>query len=223
MKISKFVSTIILTTVFSSIYLFGFIFWLYVNANDKTLELLKESLSTTSSFFGGITTLVAAYIAANLFNDWKIQHNKTVEKEIAWDVIQKFDIADTHLAQFRDSFYLFKFKFIALYEMPDDEVKNLNSDLQKILLELKGVILKFASYLESLRKYSIVAENTYYDDRKNQILEICLKIITLQNLKITLPTSIDDIENKLDEIVALVVEIEKSNLNTILTELKTPT
>lgn len=81
MKFSRLISTIFLATIFACILLFACIFWFYSNADSKTLGLLKDSLSTASSFFGGITTLTAAYIASRLFNDWKIQHNKNLEKE----------------------------------------------------------------------------------------------------------------------------------------------
>lgn len=78
MKFSHLISTIFLTTAFGCILLFAVIFWFYSNADSKTLILLKDSLSAASGFFGGITTLIAAYIASRLFNDWKEQHNKQV-------------------------------------------------------------------------------------------------------------------------------------------------
>lgn len=78
MKFSHLISTIFLATAFGCILLFAVIFWFYSNADSKTLILLKDSLSTASGFFGGITTLIAAYIASRLFNDWKEQHNKQV-------------------------------------------------------------------------------------------------------------------------------------------------
>lgn len=81
MKISKLASTVILTASIATIYLFGLIFYLYINADSKTLATLKDSLSTTSGFFGGITTLVAAYIASKLFNRWEDQHNKQVNSD----------------------------------------------------------------------------------------------------------------------------------------------
>lgn len=85
MNISKLVSTVILATVIFSIYLFGLIFWLYSSSNDKTLVLLKESLSTTSSFFGGTATLIAAYIATKLFNDWREQEHVRFIRQLAYD------------------------------------------------------------------------------------------------------------------------------------------
>lgn len=78
MKFSRLISTIFLISTFLCILLFAGIFWLYSSADSKTLGLLKDSLSTASGFFGGITTLIAAYIASRLFNDWKEQHNKQV-------------------------------------------------------------------------------------------------------------------------------------------------
>lgn len=196
-----------------------FIVWIGFPAENPK-ESFKDALEFSGGLFGGLTTFGAAIVAAHLFNDWKYQHNKSVEKEIAWDVIQKFDIVDTHLAQFKNSFYLFKFKYNYLYEMSGDECNNLNGDLQKILLELKGVTLELGSYLESLRKYSVVAENTYFEDHRNHVSKINSKLFALQNLKITFPTSIDDIENAINEIISLVVQIESSNINTLLTELK---
>jgi len=74
MNISKLASTVILATVFSTIFLFAIIFYLYGGGSDA----LRDALSMTAGFFGGIATLVAAYIATKLFNDWKEQHNKQI-------------------------------------------------------------------------------------------------------------------------------------------------
>lgn len=79
MSFTKIVSTVILVSSIATIFLFALIFWLYTNADTQGLILLKESLSTTSGFFGGITTLIAAYIASKLYNDWRIQHNANIE------------------------------------------------------------------------------------------------------------------------------------------------
>ena len=81
MKVSKHISTIFLVSSFSCILLFGLIFWIYSNSDIKTLSLLKEALSTTSGFFGGISTLVAAYVASQLFNDWRVEKKYELIKE----------------------------------------------------------------------------------------------------------------------------------------------
>lgn len=88
MKIGKFVSTIILITSFCSIYLFALIFCIYINSNSQILSTLKDSLSTTSSFFGGIATLVAAYIASQLFNDWRDEKEFEIVKDSSLELLQ---------------------------------------------------------------------------------------------------------------------------------------
>ena len=81
MNISKMASTVILATAFTTIFLFAFLFYLYGD--------LKDALSDAASFFGGIATLVAAYIATQLFNDWREQHNKTILANEAKAVFKK--------------------------------------------------------------------------------------------------------------------------------------
>lgn len=220
MKFSKLFSIVIFVSSIATILLFALIFWLYSNADTNTLVLLKESLSITSSFFGGITTLIAAYIATTLFNDWKVQHNKIVEKEVAWDAIHKFDIADLHLTQFKESYFSFRLKYNNLYAITDEEFENFGNELQTILLGLNGSTIKFSALLESLRKYSIVAKNDYYEVNKQFIADINSKVFHLQNLKATCPISFDDIETTLEEIIAIVIHIEDNTLNIILKELK---
>ncbi|WP_278395547.1 hypothetical protein [Acinetobacter venetianus] len=72
-KINKMVSTIILGTSFSTILLFGLIFYMYYDQKAGYILALRDSFSITASFFGGIATLVAAFIASQLFNDWKVE------------------------------------------------------------------------------------------------------------------------------------------------------
>ena len=112
MKFSRLISTIFLISTFLCILLFAGIFWLYSSADSKTLGLLKDSLSTASGFFGGITTLIAAYIASRLFNDWKEQHNKQVlafeAKQLHLDLSQFMrSIADFEVTKNIINFYFF--------------------------------------------------------------------------------------------------------------------
>lgn len=49
------------------------IFWIvYVYSGDLTAT--KDALNTTGSYFGGIATLTAAYLASRLFNDWRDEY-----------------------------------------------------------------------------------------------------------------------------------------------------
>lgn len=82
MNISKLASTVILATAFATLFVFAFLFYLYGD--------LKDALSDTASFFGGIATLVAAYIATQLFNDWREQHNKQIMNTFGLKVYEKY-------------------------------------------------------------------------------------------------------------------------------------
>lgn len=220
MKFSHLISTIFLATTFACIFLFAGIFWFYSGADSKTLILLKDSLSTTSGFFGGITTLIAAYIASKLFNDWKVQHNKTLEKEVGWDVIIKFDEADLHLTQFRESFSLFLTKNENIFELSDEEFENLNTKLNTILTHMIEASLKVSIYFEALRKYSIVADKTYYNDTKKITIELFTSIRALQKLNATFPSSIDQIDDLVGKMYHCILLIEQEVIDSILRDLK---
>ena len=57
-------------TVIATLFFFALTFILFDFFKAGTS--LKDAWGTLGSFFGGITTLVAAYIAAQLFNDWRV-------------------------------------------------------------------------------------------------------------------------------------------------------
>ena len=135
MKFSRLISTIFLISTFLCILLFAGIFWLYSSADSKTLGLLKDSLSTASGFFGGITTLIAAYIASRLFNDWKEQHNKQVlafeAKQLHLDLSQFMrSIADFEVTKYRISPYYFDSTPIRY------QLQNLDNAHQKLTIPL---------------------------------------------------------------------------------------
>ncbi|BCB00194.1 hypothetical protein ATCC19606_25290 [Acinetobacter baumannii] len=64
-----------------SIILFGFIYSLMIKDINNLGGAVKESFSLTASFFGGITTLAAAYIALVIYENWKVEYNKNIEKD----------------------------------------------------------------------------------------------------------------------------------------------
>lgn len=62
-------------TAIGALFFFSLTFILFnFIEDDKTpkIEVLKDAWDVLGSFFGGITTLVAAYIATQLFNDWRV-------------------------------------------------------------------------------------------------------------------------------------------------------
>lgn len=80
-SINDMLLKVIISTIISTTLLFGLIFYIYYSSNFQITDALKESFSVTASFFGGITTLAAAYVATKLFNDWKEQeeYNQNIQ------------------------------------------------------------------------------------------------------------------------------------------------
>lgn len=218
MKIKPFAFSFIISLSIAFIFLIA-TFWIFYKYSWN-VEAAKDALGTTGSYFGAATTLGAAIIAAYLFNDWKDQHNKTVEKEIVWDVVHKFDIADIHLGKFQDAFQNFKHKCQYRHEMPSEEFGNLSIELLGILNSLNGASLNFTVFLESVRKYSIVAEKTYFDDISNDIREINLIIFNTQNHKAHFPNSMNAVENTIKTLGKHVKNIEEKYIDNLLKELK---
>lgn len=62
--------------------------WIIIDYNGSS-ESLKDAWDITGSFFGGITTLLAAYIASRLFNDWRDQHKVNFYEKFYYDFRDK--------------------------------------------------------------------------------------------------------------------------------------
>lgn len=103
MNISKLISTVIFVTAISTIYLFGMIFYLYKNTDSTTISLLKDALSTTSGFLSGIATLATAYVAANLFNDWRGEKEYDTKATYLNSAIQKLSEIHSNLIESRSN------------------------------------------------------------------------------------------------------------------------
>lgn len=202
---------------------FGFLlitFWIFYKYSWSA-EAAKDALSTTGSYYGAAATLGAAIIAAYLFNDWRAQHNKTVEKDAALDVIEKFDIVDLHLSKFKDDIFSLKNKLNHIYEMSDSEFEGLSKELKNIISSLNGVYLEFGSYMESLRKYSIISDVSHFENNKNELRKTSLKILGIQNIgTTTLFTALDDIDTMNSDLSTHIKSIEDNIQNIILKELK---
>ena len=198
------------------------LFWVLFLCLDSP-SAAKEAINVLGGYFGGIATLWAAFIAAYLFNDWRHQHNKTVEKEMAWFAIQKFDAADSKLSRFQDDFQNFSYRCNFISEMPDDEFQNLDNELNSILSSIRGLSLDFSSFLEAIRKYSIIAEKQYFDNISNDVKKINHIIFNTQNHRAHFPGSMGAIADALATLKGCVEDIEGKYINEILKELKSLT
>ena len=92
--------------VIASIFVFTITAILYFNWGDKAA--ISGALSTTGSFFGGFATLGAAIIAAHLFNDWRVQHNKEMEIQFISKVMESFNLFDLKITK------MFQFDYPAI-------------------------------------------------------------------------------------------------------------
>ncbi len=204
MKISKLASTVILTASLATIYLFGLIFYVYTNADSKTLATLKDSLSTTSGFFGGIATLVAAYIASKLFNRWEDQHNKQVNSDFIMKLydclFEMRQLSTSSVGFIRD--YLTK-------ESKGDYVQQLRENNQRLcyLIDYSALKLSDVAY--------VITEEDYGNIFSKQITIITNELYELNELyKIFLgtatPDSIAPIYKRLEDINQIDASLEET-------------
>jgi uncharacterized membrane protein YwzB len=150
-NISKFASTVILATAFATIFLFAFLFYLYGD--------LKDALSDTASFFGGIATLVAAYIATQLFNDWRISHNKNMDAQLCMKVINSIYDCDLTLLRINSFFvdYLNSPNKV-FYEQEFDINLGKLRDVIDIMASSLSILEKV---IDDLEEYYGVVDNTF--------------------------------------------------------------
>lgn len=201
-----------------TVIFFFFTLWLYTY-NDIE-QALKEAWAVSTSFLGVLATLGAAIIAANLFNDWKNQHNKTVEKEMGWVVIQKFDAAKFRFSRFEVDFQNFKYKCNFPLEMQDDELQNLDKELNSILSSIKGGSLELFAFWDSVKNYSLITEKTYFESITNDIRRIEALLFNIQNHRAIFPKSMNAIQTAIRLFNQDIINIETKCINEILKELK---
>ena len=106
MSISKLASAVILATSFATIFLFAFIFYLYGGERSA----LEDALSMTASFFGGIATLVAAYVATQLFNDWRVVKQYEIKLDYVLTIKKQTKELISFINSNRRNFVKYKFE-----------------------------------------------------------------------------------------------------------------
>lgn len=86
MNTEKLISNVIAILFMTSIFLIAFT-WIIFDFN-KSQTSLKDSLTVASAFFGGITTLAAAYIASKLVFHWRDQEIFNHKRQLFQEGIQ---------------------------------------------------------------------------------------------------------------------------------------
>lgn len=85
MPLTKKVSTAISVAIAVSIIIIVFLIIFF--GCLKRPDPIYDSFYILGSYFGGISTLAAAYIASKLFNDWKEEKNFDAKKEYAQSIL----------------------------------------------------------------------------------------------------------------------------------------
>ncbi|OTG93549.1 hypothetical protein B9T24_13810 [Acinetobacter sp. ANC 4654] len=107
-------------------------------------------------FFGGFATLGAAYIAANLFNDWKLEQNHQSQKEFINNIIKEFRAIS--LAN-HENIEIFQ-SIMAKYRSPNDTLpvnhKNIMLSIFRVQAQLGGM---FVTLQIEVQNYGIISNN----------------------------------------------------------------
>lgn len=141
MKTKDLVQTIFLLCSIITIFIFGVIYYLMLNDNSSA-GIVKESITLTANFFGGIATLAAAYVATILFNDWKEPyHQEKLDKcmediiETAYLVINYFVMEYSQKLIKIESKVMDKLYELEKAEKPEEKAEIL-SEIDVLLLDL---------------------------------------------------------------------------------------
>ena len=79
--------TSILVVGFLILIIFGGSYYFVLSDIKPTEQPLKDALTIAASFFGGIATLTAAFIASKMFNDWRVVSNYEIRLNISKEML----------------------------------------------------------------------------------------------------------------------------------------
>ncbi|WPP58236.1 hypothetical protein SOI76_12405 [Acinetobacter pittii] len=138
-----------------SICIIFFFFILLLYSHNTIDNPLKEAWSLTIGILSALTTIGAAIIAAYLFNDWKVQHNKSMEVQLALIMIEKFELFDEQISMLYG-------QIATPYDLEDlkhleNAVNDFKEHKQRKLLEIRISFLKASASIENF--YSFFGDN----------------------------------------------------------------
>lgn len=181
-------------TISYLIVIFFFVTFILFLHNDVE-ESLKESWSVSVSFLSVLATLGTAIIAANLFNDWRDQHNKQVlayeakenfmliHKER--DIIHKLKFTCIDISQGKSNKYITWYSFSESFEKELLEQFNKNKDTMTSFCFLAheqsiyNLLLEYRSEIEVITKLLIKKKNEPYSNFASITKEDAINILEL--------------------------------------------
>lgn len=212
MNIDKLTSNIIIITLLLLIFFMSFT-WIIFDF-EKSPSALKDTWSIVSSIFGGITTLIAAYIASKLFNKWQDQHNKNIDAEFCMKTYDFIDFAILELVSISG--------FLSDYFILNDEEKHKYNDEVRSharkLLNLKDIsLIKLSNIAYFIEKEEYELKYAPQIAQIDQNLQVYLKIyqefLQGSKYKIDAEHAIKDIDDLMmdtrNRYRAFIVELKK--------------
>ncbi|MCJ8512744.1 hypothetical protein [Acinetobacter lwoffii] len=161
-------------SIFAATYI---LFWVLFLCFDSP-NAAREAINVLGSYFGGVATLWAAFIAAYLFNDWRISHNKNMDAQLCMKVINSIYDCDLTLLRINSFFvdYLSspnKVFYAQEFDINLDKLRGV-IDIMASSLSILGHIIPKNEYnqkilpnlekvIDDLEEYYGVVDNTFRD------------------------------------------------------------
>ncbi|NLP55343.1 hypothetical protein OSH17_12410 [Acinetobacter baumannii] len=170
MRTKDFVQTIFMLCSVITIFIFGVIYYLMLSDNNSE-GIIKEALTLTANFFGGIATLAAAYVATILFNDWKEPyHQEKLDKCIEDIIDTTYKVINYFAMEYSQNIIKIQSKIMKkLQEL--DKVENQEEKIE-ILSEIDVLILELTQQpsLLSQNLYKLIPTFQRYTDKDHKVV-----------------------------------------------------
>ncbi|MCF0265465.1 hypothetical protein KW868_13495 [Acinetobacter guillouiae] len=128
-----------------------FILFYYLNSSTG----IKDAWSTIASFFGGFTTLTAAYIASKLFNDWRDEQAYLLAKELSLEIWTEFDSLYMELVASTD-YYAQALQVNKYFKgsQKQYDIKKIKEEMRSHFYKINDQSLKCLLILEKFEEYT---------------------------------------------------------------------
>lgn len=229
MTIKDLAQTSFLVCSVITILVFGFIYYLMMNESISSVALIKDSITLTASFFGGITTLVAAYIATLLFNDWKDQEKYKIHLKFIECVANDCLVLITELR--RIGYPTSKIKnAIKIYKKDDKNAEFTVEKIREFIDENYEANLFMAKYFKAVRysidRYSKFSKDTSLNLYKGVIILRYSEYAQYKSVYINdIDKSLDEIQSDAEKLIDLIIKFTNSiekELIPLLDEMNSP-
>lgn len=177
MKIELSICKIFILSFISLLFLFSFL-WIIFDFN-KSPSSLKDTWTILCSLFGGYATLIAAYVATQLFNDWRDSHNANIKKSLIEKLLDSCDLHESSIFKSIEALASVKKKLIVEVESNHKLLHRFNNkkNYEDILSTVHDCHSSFLWGKNIIWKHLLCLENEEYFKEKINIEEISSELI----------------------------------------------